>query len=77
MIDQDVFLKMVEKHSRAEKVSLDDVLFGEGLDIGSMRFTEMIMDIEEEYDLDIDVSTLNASIKTVGQLLSHLKSIGL
>lgn len=51
---------------------MDDVLFGGGLDLSSIRFTEMIMELEEECDVEVDIDSLDASVRTVGQLFARL-----
>ena len=68
MIDKAKFHGMLAKRARVETVSDGDILFREGLDMGSLAFTEFIMEIEEETGIDIDPDQLDASIKTVGQL---------
>ena len=75
MIDTDRFVELLGKYAKAENVQMDDVLFGEGLNISSVRFTEFLMDIEEDYNLDIDPGQLDVSIKTVGQLFQHLNTL--
>ena len=51
----------------------------ESLDITSLELVEILMCIEEEYDLHIDVDTVEAreSLNTVGDLLELGKKHGL
>lgn len=72
MIVETEFLELLAKHARSDTVHLDDVLFGSGLNLSSIRFTEFIMDLEEAHDTDIDVDALDNSITTAGQLLDFL-----
>lgn len=51
---------------------MDDRLFGDGLDMSSIAFTEMVMELEDECDIDIDIDDLDSSIKTAGQLFERL-----
>ena len=62
------------RFTKAKSIFEGDVLFGSGIDIGSISFVEFIMTLEEEYDLEIDVDALDASIKTVGQLYARLSA---
>lgn len=74
MIDKDTFDTLLKKHARVDSFSMDDQIFGGGINISSIRFTELIMDLEEECDLEIDIDDLDASIKTVGQLYERLST---
>ena len=74
MIDAASYVALLSKYARRpEPVVMEDVLFGGGLDLSSIGFTEFIMEFEEVHDLDIDIDDLDASIKTVGQLYDRLK----
>lgn len=72
MIDKSRFFELLARRARVEEVHEDDVLFGSGLDITSIAFTEFIMEVEEEFGMDIDPDELDQSIKTVGALHAHL-----
>ena len=74
MISADRFLSLLAKYSKAEKIGFGDVLFGSGLNLSSIGFTEFIMELEEESGLDIDIDGLDASIKTVQQLFDFLSA---
>jgi Phosphopantetheine attachment site. len=58
-----------------QDASDDAILFGSGINISSIAFTEFIMELEETYDLDIDLDALDESVKTVGQLYARLAEI--
>lgn len=72
MIDRATFDSLLCKFAKTQVVSDDDVLFGRGLDISSIAFTEFIMELEEEAGIDIDIDDLDASIRTVGELFARL-----
>ena len=48
------------------------VLFGSGLNLSSIAFTEFILELEEVNDINIDIDDLDNSIRTVGQLRERL-----
>lgn len=60
-----------------EKITSDTTL--DSLGVNSLELVEIIMTIEEEYDIAIDIDTVSAadSIKTVGDLLELGKSMGI
>jgi acyl carrier protein len=70
---------MLEKISAiiAEKLDIDtgdvtmDTTFEE-LKIDSLDMVEIIMDLEEAFDITIDN---NAEMKTVGELIAHIESL--
>ena len=68
------FSLILTPFSNAKRIEQDDVLFGSGLDLSSIRFTEFIMTLEEELAIDIDVDDLDGSIVTAGQLYHRIIS---
>ncbi|MGB0410368.1 MAG: phosphopantetheine-binding protein [Pikeienuella sp.] len=74
MVQADTFLKLLRKYAKSEAAGMDDRLFGDGLDMSSIAFTEMIMQLEDECDIDIDIDDLDASITTAGQLFERLSA---
>lgn len=74
MLDRQLFDRLLCKYARTQTVADDDVLFGGGLDLGSIGFTEFIMELEEETGRDIDIDDLDASIRTAGQLHARLSA---
>lgn len=72
MIDWSSFAQALARAAGREAVQPAEVLFGEGLDLSSIAFTEFIMDLEEEHGLDIDVDDLDAGIVTAGQLFDRI-----
>ncbi|WP_235841499.1 acyl carrier protein [Cereibacter azotoformans] len=75
MIDRAVFDALLARYAKAPAVSSDDILFGSGLNISSIAFTEFVMDLEETTGLEIDIDDLDASIRTVGQLYDRLNAV--
>lgn len=75
MIDKDAFFDLLARRARKPSVSENDVLFRTGLNLGSLMFAEFLMEIEDEYNLDIEISDLDASIVTVGQLYAKIDEI--
>lgn len=73
-VPSDVFLTRLREYSKNPDAQLTQNLFDDGLDMSSVRFTEFIMTLEEDCDIDIDIGILDASIKTAGQLLERLNS---
>jgi acyl carrier protein len=71
-LDKTVFLTLLQKYARTDDVSDDRILFGGGLDLSSIAFTEFIMDLEETADTEINIDALDASVRTVGQLWARL-----
>jgi len=50
------------------------VIFGGGINLSSIGFTEFIMELEEVIGRDIDIDDLDASVRTVGQLYARLNT---
>lgn len=74
MIDRGIFDTLICKYAKVQAVSGDDILFGTGLDLSSIGFTEFVMELEEVTGRDIDLDDLDASIRTVGQLYDRLSA---
>jgi acyl carrier protein len=75
MIDKDEFLALLKKHAGSDHASMEDILFGSGIDMSSIGFTEFILELEELHDVDIDLDRLDGSVRTVGQLHKRLETI--
>lgn len=73
-IARDLFDSLLCKYAKAQAIADDDVLFGGGLDLSSIGFTEFIMELEEATGRDIDLDDLDASIRTAGQLYARLSA---
>lgn len=74
MVDRSVFDTLLAKYAKVQAVASSDILFGAGINISSIGFTEFIMELEETCGLDIDLDALDESIKTVGQLYDTLNA---
>lgn len=70
-----IFDELLSKYAKTQAIADGDVLFGGGLDLSSIGFTEFIMELEEVTGLDIDIDGLDASIRTVGQLYERLSRV--
>ena len=66
------FIILLSRHARGEAVEPGSLLFGEGLALSSINFLDFILDLEESYSLDIDVESLDASVRTAGQLYDRI-----
>ena len=67
--------RLLAKYAKVEFVSPEQSIFDGGLDMSSIAFTEFVLEVEEEFETDIDPDLLDQSIKTVGQLTERLVSI--
>ena len=75
MTTEDRILAILKRWVKRDDVPRDILIFRDGLNMSSIAFTEFIMEVEEEFDADIDADSLDESIKTVGQLLARLESM--
>ncbi len=59
----------------ADKITRDTELAE--LEIDSLVLTEIVMDIEDKYDIEIDLNTAEAweSLKTVGDIIDMVKKL--
>ena len=76
MIEWSRFAETLARYARVENVAPDDILFREGLNLSSIDFAEFILDLEEEFGLDIDVDALGPEIRTAGQLREAIEAQG-
>ncbi|MDO8669248.1 MAG: phosphopantetheine-binding protein [Candidatus Buchananbacteria bacterium] len=51
----------------------DPDLFAKDLGADSLDITELIMSLEEEFDLDIEIDNKENPIETVGDLILYIK----
>ena len=70
------FTILLSRHARAQDVERGSVLFGADLDMSSVAFLELILGLEEAHGLDIDVESLDATVKTAGQLYDRIFASG-
>lgn len=66
------FSTLLARFTKAGNPVPSDVLFGDGLNLSSIGFTEFIMEYEEVTGADVDIDDLDASIRTAGQLFYRL-----
>jgi acyl carrier protein len=52
---------------------MDDMLFGSGLNLSSISFTEFVVDFEDLFDIDVNMERLGADVKSVGQFVEVLE----
>ena len=72
MVSWSEFSALLARYAKTGRVSAGDILFGAGIDISSIAFTEFVMELEEMTGTEIDLDSLDASIKTAGQLFQRL-----
>lgn len=72
MSAEETLLSLLATRAKVTEISRDDHIFRSGIDISSIAFTEFVLNVEEEFDADIDIDDLDASIVTVGQLIDVL-----
>ena len=72
MIRWEAFSELLARYSRVDKVREDDVLFGSGLDISSIAFTEFVMELEDLTGNNINMDDLDSSVVTARQLFERL-----
>ncbi|WP_238365214.1 acyl carrier protein [Mesobacterium pallidum] len=67
---------LLEKYSKkAGPIAPDDKIFGDGLNMASISFTEFVLEFEDEFGGEDLVDDLGADIKTAGQLVDKLASM--
>ncbi len=74
MMDPQHFVALLAKYTKVDKVGMQDVLFGSGLNLSSIGFTEFIMKRGRDYDATIDFGDLDASISPAGLRFGQLNA---
>jgi acyl carrier protein len=64
---------IVERFRRSEEEVTDNAKFVDDLNFDSLDITEMIMALEEEYNIDIVEEEAN-QIETVGDAIRHIEA---
>jgi len=76
-VDQELFARFrkcaVEVLSVSEEQVVPDAKFGDDLDADSLDLVELVMALEEEFDVTVDESELEG-IETVGQAFELVTS---
>lgn len=63
---------LIKRFSRADHVAEDMRVFGEGLDMESVAYAEFICEIEEDWDVELELEALGPVDQTVGQLTDRI-----
>jgi len=74
MVSSETFITVLERYTKGQSVQMSDQIFGAGINLSSIAFTEFVMDLEEECDIEIDIDDLDGSIKTVAQLYERVST---
>ncbi|MFP4502406.1 MAG: acyl carrier protein [Candidatus Hydrogenedentota bacterium] len=72
-VAEEVKKLIVERFRRSEEEVTDDAKFVDDLNFDSLDITEMIMALEEEYNIDIVEEEAN-QIETVGDAIRHIEA---
>ncbi len=72
-VAEEVKKLIVERFRRSEEEVTDDAKFVDDLNFDSLDITEMIMALEEEYNIDIVEEEAN-QIETVGDAIRHIET---
>ncbi|MAC76926.1 MAG: hypothetical protein CML66_02580 [Rhodobacteraceae bacterium] len=73
MSTQDKILSLLAEHAGVETVKMSDKLFGGGINLSSVAYTEFVLAFEEQFGVELDMDGLDASIETVGQFVDVLE----
>ncbi|WP_428928104.1 acyl carrier protein [Marinibacterium sp. SX1] len=73
MSTQDKILSLLAEHAGVEKVNPSDKLFGGGINLSSVAYTEFVLAFEEEFDVELDMDSMDTSVETVGQFIDMLQ----
>lgn len=69
---EDKIISMAKEEFGLEEVTLDMSLTDD-FDIDSIRALEFVMDLEEEFDIEIDDEDLE-SMKTIGDFIAYVQA---
>lgn len=73
MSTQDKILNLLAEHAGVETVKPTDKLFGGGINLSSVAYTEFVLAFEEEFGVELDMDSMDASVETVGQFVDMLQ----
>lgn len=70
-------IALISAHADMEPGTIEDTTELAELDIDSLVLTEIVMEIEDEYDIEIDLNAAEArdSLKTVGDVIAMVKKL--
>jgi acyl carrier protein len=63
---------MIQRFSKSDNISEDMRVFGEGLDMESVAYAEFICEVEDEWDVELELDELGPVDQTVGQLTDRI-----
>lgn len=63
---------LIQKFTKASNVDEGMRVFGEGLDMESVAYAEFICEVEDEWDVELELDKLGPIDQTVGQLTDHI-----
>lgn len=73
MSDEDRILALLSSYAEAETLSKDDKLFGSGLNLSSVSYTEFVLEFEDMFDTEVELAGLDHTDMTVGRFIEVLK----
>lgn len=73
MANREKILQLLSQYAEAPSIKMDDMLFGSGLNLSSISFTEFVVDFEDLFDIDVNMERLGADVKSVGQFVEVLE----
>lgn len=73
MSDDDRILAILSSYAEGTTLSKDDRLFGTGLNLSSVSYTEFILEFEDTFDTEVALEGLDHSEMTVGTFIEVLK----
>ncbi len=74
MSTQDRILTLLAEHAGVETINPSDKLFGGGINLSSVGYTEFVLAFEEEFDVELELEGVDASLETVGQFVEMLQT---
>ncbi|CUK10382.1 phosphopantetheine-binding protein [Shimia thalassica] len=73
MANREKILQLLSQYAEVPSIKMDDMLFGSGLNLSSISFTEFVVDFEDLFDIDVNMERLGADVKSVGQFVEVLE----
>lgn len=79
-MDDEIAKKVISVIAGVSPLAEDEITTASELDeleINSLELTEVVMDLEDEYDVEVDLNTAEAwqSLKTVGDVIVLVKQL--
>ncbi|MGV6849283.1 MAG: acyl carrier protein [Marinibacterium sp.] len=70
----DRIMALLAKHAEVDTIGRDDKLFGGGINLSSVGYTEFVLAFEDEFDTELDLEGLDVSVETVGEFVDLLET---